>query len=121
VTVPWKLQEDQPILMTMTLGRSYGVSEVQGYLKTLSEFSRFSLIAYLDQSGGFIGCSSRSGLAGLVENDALGEAFLSAIRQGDVDRVFRFPGMLRRVGPPSATNAEALAAMTANNFDHARR
>lgn len=112
-----KLRENQPILMTMTLGRSYGVPEVQGYLKTLSQFSRFCLIAYLDQSGAFIGCSSRSGLAGLVENDALGEAFLSAVRQGDVSRVFSFPGMLRKVVPPSATNAEALAAMTANNLE----
>ena len=112
-----RLRENQPILMTMTLGRSYGVPEVQGYLKTLSEFSRFCLVAFLDQTSAFIGCSTRSDLAGLMQNPALGEAFLSAIRQGDVEQVFGFPGMLRKVVPPNATNAEALSAMTANNLE----
>jgi CBS domain-containing protein len=42
---------------------------------------------------------------------------LSAVQQGDANQVFSFPGMLRKVVPPSATNAEALSAMTANNLE----
>jgi CBS-domain-containing membrane protein len=112
-----QLRENQPIVMTMTLGRSYTVPDVQGYLRTLSQFPRFQLIAFLDSSGAFIGCSSRAELGGLMQNDALGRAFLDAVRQGDVQQVFSFPGTLRKVVPSSATNAEALSEMTANKLE----
>jgi hypothetical protein len=112
-----RLRDDQPIVMTMTLGQDYSIADVQGYLRTLSQFSRFHLVAFLDSSGGFIGCSSRAELGGLMQNKALGVAFLDAVRQGDVEQMFSFPGTLRKVVPSSATNAEALSAMTANNLE----
>jgi hypothetical protein len=58
------INESQPIVMTLTLERSYGVSEVQAYVRTLSQFSRFCLVALLDPSGHFIGCTSRENLGG---------------------------------------------------------
>jgi hypothetical protein len=107
-----RLKGSQPILMTMTLGRSYTVRELQSYLKTLSQFPRFRLVAFLDSSGRFLGCASPTELAALLQNDDLGRGFVDAIRRDDTVEVFSFPGTLRKVVPPSATNAEALAAMT---------
>ena len=111
-----RLKGTQPILMTMTLGRSYGVRALQSYLKTLSQFPRFRLIAFLDRSSRFLGCTSPTELAALLQNDELGRAFVDAIRRDDTEEVFSFPGTLRKVVPPSATNAEALAAMAANDL-----
>jgi hypothetical protein len=112
-----RLKGTQPILMTMTLGRSYSVRELQSYLKTLSQFPRFRLIAFLDGSGRFLGCSSPTELAALLQNDDLARAFVDAIRRDDTEEVFSFPGTLRKVVPPSATNAQALSAMTVNDLD----
>jgi hypothetical protein len=110
------LESDQPILMTITLGKGYTDADIRGYLQTLSQFPRFRLVAFLDSSGAFIGCISPAELAGLMRSPALSGAFLGAVGRGDAREVFRFPGMLRKVVPTNATNAEALSAMTTNNL-----
>jgi CBS-domain-containing membrane protein len=51
-----------------------------------------------------------------MQNGALGQSFLDAIRESNIEQVFRFPGMLREVLPPNATNAEALSAMTEHDL-----
>jgi hypothetical protein len=107
----------EPVLLTITLGQRYTAADVQGYLETLSQFPRFRLVALLDGSGRFAGCTSPSQLAGLMRSGALSQAFLDAIAEGDEGTVFRYPGMLRKVVESHATNAEALAAMTAHNLD----
>jgi CBS-domain-containing membrane protein len=103
--------------MTMTLGQGYTTGDVRGYLETLSQLPRFRLVAVLDASGRFVGCASPSQLAGLMRNEPLGRGFLEAVRRGDAREVFRFPGMLMKVGPAAATNAEVLEAMTMYNLD----
>jgi len=110
------LQPDQPILMTMTLGQGYTVADVQGYLQTLSQFPHFRLVVLLDGSGVFIGCISPAELAGLMRSQALSGSFLGAVARGDAREVRSYPGMLRQIVPTSATNADALSAMTANNL-----
>jgi len=110
------LEPDQPVLMTMTLGQAYTTGDVRGYLETLSQLPRFRIVAVLDTTGRFVGCTSPSELAGLMRNEPLGHGFLEAVRRGDAREVFRYPGMLRKVVPAGATNAEALSAMTANNL-----
>jgi CBS domain-containing protein len=107
----------EPVLLTLTLGRDYSAADVQGYLTTLAQFPRFRLVALLDPSGGFAGCTSPSQLAGLMKSGPLSQGFLDALERGDKRAVFRYPGMLQKVVPSHATNAEALAAMTANNLD----
>jgi len=110
------LASDQPVLMTMTLGRGYTQGDVRGYLETLSQFPRFRLIAFLDDSGTFIGCISPAELAGLMRSSALSQGFLDTVQRGDKRELFRYPGMLRNIVPTTATNADALSAMTSNNL-----
>ena len=110
------LQPDQPILMTITLGRSYTNADIKGYLQTLSQFPRFRLVVLLDGSGAFIGCLSPVTLDGLMRSDALSVSFLAAVQRGDIREVFSYPGILRKIVPTNATNAEALSAMTASNL-----
>jgi CBS domain-containing protein len=107
----------EPVLLTMTLGNSYSVADIQGYLTTLSQFPRFRLIALLNSSGAFAGCMSPRELAGLMRSAPLSQGFLAAVAQDDERAVFRYPGLLRKVVPSHATNVEALAAMTASNLD----
>jgi hypothetical protein len=107
---------DQPVLMTMTMGRLYTDADVRGYLDTLRQLPRFRLVALLKLSGEFIGCISPEELAGLMRTNALSSSFLSAIATGNEHEVFRYPGVLRKVLPARATNAEALSAMTALNL-----
>lgn len=111
------LRGNQPILMTITFGRFYSVADVRGYLRTLSQFPRFRLIAFLEPTGAFIGCTSPTELDALMQNPTLGQAFLDAVGDDDVEAAFRFPGMLRKVVPPTATNAQALSTMTSSNLD----
>jgi CBS domain-containing protein len=112
------LDPGEPVLLTISLGRDYSVADVQAYLNLLAQFPRFRLVALLDRSGRFAGCTSPSQLAGLMRSEPLGEGFVDAITRGDERAVFRrYPVMLQKVVQPHATNAEALAAMTANNLD----
>jgi CBS domain-containing protein len=107
---------DQPVLMTMTLGRSYTVADVRGYLETLRQFPRFRLVALLNEAGRFIGCISPVELAGLMRTEVLSGEFLNAVAGGNELGVFRYPGMLKKVVPATATNAEALSAMAVHNL-----
>jgi predicted transcriptional regulator len=47
---------------------------------------------------------------------ALSDGFLNAIAGGNEPEVFRYPGLLRKVVPATATNADALSAMTIHNL-----
>ena len=107
----------EPVLLALTMGKSYSPADVQGYLTTLSQFPRFRLVALLDSSGAFLGCTSPPELNGLMRSGPLSAGFLAAIQQSDARAVFRYPGMLQKVVPADATNAEALAAMTEHNLD----
>jgi CBS domain-containing protein len=106
----------EPVLLTLTMGRSYTQADVQGYLTTLYQFPRFRLVALLDDSGAFLGCTSPPELNGIMRSGPLSAGFLAAIQQNHTRAVFRYPGILRKVVPTDATNAEALAAMTAHNL-----
>ena len=55
-------------------------------------------------------------LGGLMRSDALSASFLQAVGRGDTREVMLYPGTLRHIVPTSATNADALSAMTANNL-----
>jgi CBS domain-containing protein len=107
---------DQPVVMTMTLGRVYTDADVRGYLDTLKQFPRFRLVALLNASGHFIGCLSPEELGGLIRSPALSAGFLAAIAGSNEAEVFRYPGVLRKVVPAHATNADALSAMTLLNL-----
>jgi CBS domain-containing protein len=107
----------EPVLLTLTMGRSYTPADVQGYLTTLAQFPRFRLVALLDSSGVFLGCTSPPELTGLMRSGPLSTGFLTAIQQNDTRAVFRYPRMLRKVVSADATNAEALAAMNEYNLD----
>jgi len=111
-----RIEPNDPVLMTMTLGHQYGVGEVMHYLEILSQFPRFRLIAFLKASGKFRGCTGPSELAALMRNGSLGVSFLAAIAGDSEGEVFRYPGILQKVVPSTATNAEALAAMTDHNL-----
>jgi hypothetical protein len=110
------LAADQPVLMTMTLGRLYTDADVRGYLGTLGQFPRFRLVALLKEGGRFVGCISPAELAGLMRTAALSVGFLNAIAGGNEAEVFRYPGVLRKVLPATATNADALSSMTVHNL-----
>jgi hypothetical protein len=100
------------VVMTMTIGRPYNISDVQIYLKTLRQFPRFHLVAFLDSSRAFFGCMSPARLEGLMQIEELGRRFLDAVERGDRSALKEFPGWGEHKVLPSATNAEALQKMT---------
>jgi hypothetical protein len=100
------------VVMTMTIGRPYAISDVQIYLKTLRQFPRFHLVAFIDSSRAFLGCMSPARLEGLMQIEALGGSFLDAVERGDRSALKEFPGWGEHKVLPSATNAEALQKMT---------
>ena len=51
-----------------------------------------------------------------MRSNALSGSFLQAVALGDAREVLRYPGILRNIVPTSATNADALSAMTASNL-----
>ena len=110
------LRPDQPILMTLTLGKGYTANDIQGYLQTLSSFPRFRLVVLLDGSGEFVGCMSPVELGGLMRSEKLSARFLQAAEHGDKKEVLKSPATFEHNVPKSATNADALSAMTAHNL-----
>jgi hypothetical protein len=87
------------------------------YLKTFTGWPRFKLVAFLDESGRFIGCASASGFYRLIQNYQLAMEFLAIVKAGDQREIFRYPGILENVISAGATNAEALAAMVKHGLD----
>jgi CBS domain-containing protein len=106
------LNRDQPVLMTVTLGECYTVAAMVTYLEKLAHLPRFKLVAFLDRFGRFIGCASPAGLLSLMREPELARNFLEAVEEENAAQVFRFPGMLKSVIPASATNSQALEAMS---------
>lgn len=106
------LDRDQPVLMTVALGKHYSVKAVETYLEKLAHLPRFRLVAFLDRSGCFIGCASPAGLLSLMQDPDLARSFLDAVEHENVAQVFRYPGMLKSVIPAETTNSQALEAMS---------
>jgi CBS domain-containing protein len=106
------LDRDQPVLMTVTLGEHYTVTAMTTYLDNLARLPRFNLVAFLDRSGGFIGCASPTVLLSLMQDTGLGTGFLRAVEDGNAANVFRYPGILNNVIPAETTNSQALEAMS---------
>jgi len=104
--------QDQPVLMTITLGEDYSVTALETYLERLNHLPRFKLVAFLDKPGRFIGCASPAGILSLMQDSALARSFLDAVKNEDVAQVFRYPGMLKSVIPAETTNTQALDAMS---------
>lgn len=106
------LDRDQPMLMTVTLGEHYTVRAMTTYLEKLIHLPRFNLVAFLDRSGGFIGCASPTGLLSLMQDTGLANRFLEAVEDENAAQVFRYPGILKNVIPAETTNSQALEAMS---------
>jgi CBS domain len=106
-----KFDRNQPVLMTISMNAKYEVHAMERYLETFTSWPRFKLVAFLDESGHFIGCASANGFYRLIRNYQLAHEFLSIVGAGDQREIFRYPGILRNVINTEATNAEALAAM----------
>jgi CBS domain-containing protein len=107
-----ELDWDQPVLMTITLGEHYSVRAVETYLEQLPHLPRFRLVAFLDSSKRFIGCASPVGLLSLMQAPGLAQGFIDDIADANIARVFRYPGMLKKVIRTEATNSQALEDMS---------
>jgi CBS-domain-containing membrane protein len=97
--------------MTVTMHKHYDVQAMERYLQTFTNWPRFKLVAFLDETGHFVGCASASGFYSLIQNYQLAQEFLQIVQTGNTHGIFRYPGILKNVIKPDATNAEALAVM----------
>ena len=112
-----RFDRSQPVLMTISMNGHYEVQAMERYLETFTSWPRFKLVAFLDESGRFLGCASASGFYRLIRNYQLAHEFLSIVGAGDQLEIFRYPGILKNVINTEATNAEALAAMDQHGLD----
>jgi CBS domain-containing protein len=112
-----RLNRNDPVLLTMTMHKHYDAEDMEQYLKVLSDWPRFKLVAIMDESGRFVGCASASGFHGLIRNGRLAHEFLRFVEEGNQDEVFRYPGILEKVISAETTNAGALAAMDELGLD----
>ena len=106
-----QFDRNEPVLMTVTMHEHYDVQAMERYLQTLTNWPRFKLVAFLDETGHFVGCASASGFYSLLQNHQLAHEFLQIVQTGNTHGIFRYPGILKNVIKPDATNAEALAVM----------
>ena len=101
------LGRNDPVLLTLQLGsRGYTVEDLRKYLATLSLFPRLSLVALLDPTGRFAGCTGASDLEAMMRNKTLGQAFWTAVSSGDEKEVFRYPNMAKKFIFSHETNAQ---------------
>jgi CBS domain-containing protein len=84
---------------------------MERYLQTLISWPRFKLVAFLDETGQFVGCASARGFYSLIQNDRLAREFLHIVQMGNEHGIFQYPGILKNVIKSDATNVEALGAM----------
>jgi len=106
-----RFDRNEPVLMTVTMNEHYDVQAMERYLQTLTSWPRFKLVAFLGETGHFVGCASASGFYSLIQNNQLAQEFLQIVQMGNEHGIFRYPGILKSVIKPDATNAEALAVM----------
>ena len=106
-----QFDRNQPVVMTVTMNKNYEVDAMERYLRALIGWPRFKLVAFLDDSGKFVGCASANGFYSLIQNYQLAYEFLQIVQAGNELGIFQYPGILKNVINTDATNADALAAM----------
>ena len=112
-----RFDRDQPVLMTVTMNEHYDVHAMERYLQTLTSWPRFKLVAFLNEAGHFVGCASASGFYSLIQNYQLAHEFLQIVQMGNEQGIFRYPGILKNVIKPDASNTEALTVMNQHALD----
>lgn len=114
-----KLNEAQPIVMTMVLGRGryYNREDTLRYIDVLSQFRSFRFVVFVDDSGRFVAYTPVSSFKGILRVPELGEHFIYAVNEGQMQDLFRFPGVVRETISTQSTNAEALREMTRQNLE----
>lgn len=113
------LNEAQPIVMTMVLGRGryYNTEDTLRYIDVLSQFRNFRFVVFVDDSDRFVAYMPISSLKGILRVPELGEHLIYAVNEGQVQDLFRFPGVVRETISTQSTNAEALREMTRQNLE----
>jgi CBS domain-containing protein len=126
-----EIDQTRPTLLTMTVGGPrYDVHTLRHYLRVLTQFRNFTLVAFLDADGRFLASMSPWSLMELLEQpgrhlpeweffdeQGLADEFVSAINEGEEARLRRYPGVCTKRILTTATNAEVLQQMLEQNLD----
>lgn len=111
-----QIRANEPVLMTLTLGKHYTTADLEAYIGYLSQYPRFKLVAVVEKDEQFLGCISPQTLLGIARFP-IGQQFVDAVARADANEVFYFPGTLREQMLTNETNVRALQRMTALKLD----
>jgi len=114
-----ELNEAQPIIMTMELGKRdyYRRMVVLNYLETLSQFRNFKFVVFIDKEKRFVAYMPSWALKGVLKLDELGDNFIWLVNEGDRQRLLLFPGLVKETINTQSTNVEALREMMKQNVE----
>ena len=116
------IEEDQPIILKLTFGKihaetfRYSVADLRRYVKRLSSYRSFKLVALVDDKDGFVACMSPWTAESLLNRPEQAEKLTNAINDADKE-LLEYPGIVHQTVSTKSTNAEALRVMTDNNLE----
>lgn len=114
------LTPGKPVTMSLTLGRGdYDALVLHSALQALMRIPNFRFVVFLYQDGRLLCYTRASSILHLLDADqngvmtlaGTGRDLVHAVNTGDVSRILKYPGMIRKAITVNASNEQALDAM----------
>lgn len=112
-----RLKETKPVTLTLNLGRGYVDEAIEFYISSLSQFPSFRFVVLLDERDKVVGYFPVNAFLLIIRNEDVAGRFIGNIRDGDLDELNQFPGIITETVSPKASNIEALETLQKGDYD----
>ena len=106
-----RLEKEQSVTLTLTLGGSYQPKALLQYLDVLNTSPDFKFVVFKDRQGQFVAYAPHWLLERILNQDELGYEFVDAINQNEAQKLLLYPGIIKNTITTKATNKDALTEM----------
>lgn len=113
-----EMNEVDPVVLTLTLGAGhYTLDALQQYMDALSRSRNFKLVVFLTKDRGFLAYMPSWAAKTVLNTPNMGAEFVTVINDGDPDKLFQYPSVVRKALSTRSTHAEALREMIQRNVE----
>ena len=112
-----QVDESDPIVLTLSVGKRYQPAALRRHLDTLSHFRHFKFVVLLDEQEHVVAYAPQWVVRSILDDGVLGRRFIEDVMTRAVGDLLRFPGIVRKTISEKAANADALAQMEELNLE----
>jgi hypothetical protein len=113
-----EINEVDPVVLTLTLGAGhYTLEALHQYMDALSRSRNFKLVVFLTKDKGFLAYMPAWAAKTVLDTPNMGADFVRVINDGDPNKLFQYPSVVRKTLSTRSTHAEALREMLEKNVE----